>query len=251
MSDRTRIRFQRINFETECWYDLINGRGFLINDTPFSDVDKSIRNMGGPRSPLYGSTYGDTNEFCDRYHCKCGKHIGAAFEGEICSFCNTKIEFTDVDIKFTGWINFHPFHVISPIYYLKLQSALSKKALENIIANDNIITSAGVIRKHSDTIEVKKSMLTYHNIGLDQFYDHYEEIMMWYRSKRKQKADLIDQLIEQKDYVFTSKIPVFSCALRPMGLTAESYYFSPINFSRHKTSLIVGKSLIATSTAVR
>ncbi len=101
--------------------------------------------------------------------------------------------------------------------------------MENIISNDNIITSAGVIRKHSDTIEVKKSLLTYHNIGLKEFYDNYEEIMLYFRGKRKMKADLIDSLIENKASVWTSKLPVYSTVLRPMGLSVESFYFSPLD----------------------
>lgn len=225
----TRIKFSRINLETECYHDIINDRGFLINDTPFADIDKSIRNAGGPRSPLYGTTYGDNNEFMDRYRCKCGKRIGAIFEGEECPDCHTKIEFRDVDIMYTGWINFSPFKIINPLYYIKLQSALSKRNLENIIANDNIINSNGVIRKHNETIEVKKSMLTYHNIGLDQFYKNYEEIMTYFKGKRKMKADLIDRLIEEKDIVWTSKLPVYSTVLRPQGITTESFFFSPIN----------------------
>lgn len=224
-----RIKFSRINFESECAYDCINNKGFLINDTPFSDLDKSIRNIDGPRSPKYGTTYGDINEFMDRYHCKCGKYIGATFEGETCPECHTVIESRGVDILYTGWLNFYPYKLINPLYYQRLQSALSKKILENIISNENIITSNGIIRKYSDTIEVKKSMLTYHNIGLKEFYDNFEEIMLYYKKKRKQKADLIDSLIEDKEYVWTSKLPVYSTVLRPQGITVESYYFSPIN----------------------
>jgi len=41
--------------------------------------------------------------------------------------------------------------------------------------------------------------------------------MLYYRNKRKMKADLIDQLIERKSEVWTSKIPVYSTALRPQG----------------------------------
>ena len=228
-----RIKFSRINFESECAYDVINGKGFLISDTPFSDIDKSIRTMDGPRSPRFGTTYGDANEFMDRYHCKCGKYIGATFEGEKCPECNTVIEYKDVDIMYTGWLNFYPYKIINPLYYQRLQSALSKKNLENIISNENIITSSGVIRKHNDTIEVKKSMLTYHNIGLKEFYDNFEEIMLYYKGKRKQKADLIDSLIKDKDCVWTSKLHVYSTVLRPQGITVESYYFSPIDKQIH------------------
>ena len=223
-----RIKFSRLNLESECMYDCVNGRGFLINDTPFSDIDKSIRNMDGPRSPRFGTTYNDPNEFMDRYRCQCGKYIGATFEGEVCPECGTTIEYTDVDILYTGWINLYPYKIINPLMYHRMQSALSKKNLENIISNENIITSAGIIRNHTDVLEVKKSLLTYHNIGLKEFYDNYEEIMLYYKSKRKQKADLIDSLIEDKDIVWTSKIPVYSTVLRPQGVTTESYYFSSI-----------------------
>jgi hypothetical protein len=218
-----------MNFESECYWDCLNDRGFLINDVPYADVDKSIRNMDGPRSPRYGTTYGDSNEFMDRFHCKCGKTMGADFEGEICPHCGFPVENTDVDIKYTGWLNFHPFKIINPLYYHRMQSALSKKNLENIISNENIITSSGIIRKHNDVIEVKKSMLMYHNIGLKEFYDNYEEIMEYYKTKRKQKADLIDSLIRDKDKVWTSKIPVYSTVLRPSGISTESFYFSPLD----------------------
>ena len=217
-----RIKFERMDFESECHHDLATGQGFLINEAPFSDVDKTVRNMDGPRSPRFGTTYGDVNEFMDRYSCKCGKYIGAAFEGETCPECGTKIEYHDIDIKQTGWINLYPYHIINPLYYHRMQSALSKKVLENIISNENIITAQGVIRKHNEVLEVKKTSLMYHNIGLKEFYDHFEEIMLYYKTKRKQKADLIDSLIEDKDKVWTSKLPVYSTVLRPQGLTTES-----------------------------
>lgn len=109
-----RIKFSRMNLESECMYDCINGRGFLISEGPYSDIDKTIRNMDGPRSPRFGTTYGDTNEFMDRYHCSCGRFIGAAFEGETCPNCNTTIEYKDVDILYTGWLNFSPFKLLNP-----------------------------------------------------------------------------------------------------------------------------------------
>ena len=107
-----RISFERMNYETECYNDLLTGNGFLIKEPPYSDVDKTIRNEDGPRSPKYGTTYGDNNEFMDRYHCKCGKMVGAAFEGEVCSTCGSKVEFTEVSSTYTGWIDFGNFKVI-------------------------------------------------------------------------------------------------------------------------------------------
>lgn len=112
-----RMKFSRMNFETECMNDLITGKGFLISEMPFSDVDKSIKNVYGPRSSLYGTTFNDQNEFQDRYSCQCSKCIGAVFEGEVCPHCNTKIEYRDVDMLFTGWINMSPYKLINPMIY--------------------------------------------------------------------------------------------------------------------------------------
>lgn len=225
-----RIKFSRMNFESEAAYDCIYGDGFLIREQPFADIDKTIRNMDGPRSPRYGTDYSDGDRaFQERYSCKCGHYVGAAFEGETCPICGSKIEYHDVDIRTTGWLSFSPYHILNPLMYQRLQSALSKKVLENIISNENIITSQGIIRKHTDQIESKKGSLIYHNIGLKEFYDHYEEIMTYYKGKRKQKAELIDRLIEDKDLVWTSKIPVYSTVLRPFATSTESLWFSPIN----------------------
>lgn len=224
-----RIKFSRMNFESECAYDCINGKGFLISDIPFSDVDKSIRNVDGPRSPRYGSTYGDVGEFDDHFKCKCGKYVGKIFEGDTCPDCGTRIEYTEVDITYTGWLNFAPYKLITPLGFHRLQSALSKKVLENIISNENIITSQGIIRRHSDTLEIKKSLLVYHNIGLDAFFQNYDEILSYYKKKRKAKADLIDDLIRDKHIVWSSVFPVYSTALRQSSITTESYYFSSVD----------------------
>ena len=62
-----------------------------------------------------------------------------------------------------------------------------------------------------------------------EFFYHYEEIMEFYKRKRKQKAELIDKLIRDKASVFTSKIPVYSTALRMSSVTTESYYFSSVD----------------------
>ena len=223
-----RINFERLNLEHECYYDCITGKGFIIDEMPFSDLDKKVRNEGGPRSPRFGTTYGDANEFMDRYHCTCGALTGAAFEGEECPHCHTRVKFTELDIKYTGWISFGPYKVINPLYYHRLASALSKKNLEAIISNENIITSNGVIRKRTDPIEVKGVALKYLYLGLPEFYEAYEEVMEHFKKQRKQKADLIDELIEEKAKVFTSKYPVYSTALRSHNISAESYFYSPL-----------------------
>lgn len=220
-----RVKFRRLDLEYECGKDIMNGNGFLISEMPYSDMDKTVRNLDGPRSPRFGTTYGDTNEFMDRYHCECRHLVGKAFEGDICPRCHTKVEYTDVNIMYTGWLNFSPYKVINPLQYIRLQNALGKKFLEPLISNDNMITSSGVMRRYNEEVQVKKQKVLYHNIGLQAFYEKYEEIMEYFKTKRKNKADVIDRLIYEKDLVWTSKIPVYSTALRQQGITAESFYF--------------------------
>lgn len=223
-----RIKFSRLNLESEAAYDVITDKGFYISEMPYADIDKSIRNTNGPRSPRFGTVKNDVNEFMDRYRCDCGHYIGAAFEGRVCERCGTKVQYKDVDVNYFGYLNFAPFRLINPLFYQRMQSALSRKALEDIISNENIITAQGIIRSKDDDLEVKKSVLKYHNIGLNEFYLHFEEIMEYFKTKRKQKAELIDSLIRDKDLVWTSKIPIFSTILRPAVTTVENYYFSSV-----------------------
>jgi len=61
---------------------------------------------------------------------------------------------------------------------------------------------------------------------VNAFYQNFEEIMEYYKGKRKQKADLIDSLIRDKDLVWTSVLPVYSTALRPMAINTENFFFS-------------------------
>lgn len=82
-----------------------------------------------------------------------------------------------------------------------------------------------MMRKHDDDIETKKGSLRYHNIGLSEFKNNFVEIMEYYKGKRKQKADLIDSLIRDKDLIWTSKLPIYSSVLRPSSVTAQSFYF--------------------------
>lgn len=172
-----RIKFSRMDWEEACLEDIINGNGFYITEPPFADIDKSIKNMYGSRSPLYGSEINDKSEniIQDRWSCECGRLTGSMFEGEVCPNCGKPVEFRETDILYTGWLSLGPttcedqskvLKIINPLWFQRMQSALSKKNLENIISNENIITSNGIIRRHDEQIESKKGSLIYHNIGL-------------------------------------------------------------------------------------
>ena len=110
-----RIKFERMNFDAECAYDLINERGFLISELPYSDIDKTIRNLDGPRSPRYGTQYEDANAYVERFRCACGQYVGSQWEGEhvlsVEQKLNTKMSICCI---LDGSIS---THIISSIHY--------------------------------------------------------------------------------------------------------------------------------------
>lgn len=138
---------------------------------------------------------------------KCGAMKGKIFEGETCPECNTKIEFRDVDLKYTGWIIINNHKIIQPIYYNKLASIIGNKIFADIIKYDKYIDRDGhVIEKTTDANPFK-------GIGLIEFRERFQEILDYYKVKKKNKLEEIKEIEEDVDKVFTSCIPVFSSVI--------------------------------------
>jgi hypothetical protein len=209
---------------------MYTGNGFTITEPVAISLDGSKqKTMYGPQSPLYGTTYGDDQAFIERYRCKCGKYKSRLFEGEICPYCHTKVEYRGSDINMTGWISLGDNRIISPFYYRVLQGALGKTVLSDIVFAKFKVTKDGQkVRPSEDEFEGKPSS-PYTGIGIDAFYENYENIMEYFKSIKKAKADTIDLLIKQKSSVFVSHIPILSTLLRPQSITADTFYYNTID----------------------
>ena len=110
-----KVFLKRRNWNIDYKYDILNGKGFTITEPSEFQLDKkTVKSIHGTRSPLYGTDFSDEQSFIERYHCECGAIKGAQFEHEICPICNTPVEFTDVDIEFTGWLTLGAKFIISP-----------------------------------------------------------------------------------------------------------------------------------------
>ena len=87
------VRAVRLNWDIECFYDIINKKGFMITEpATFTTDETKQKTLYGSRSILYGTNYEDETAFIERHRCKCGAFKGALFKGEICPYCNTKVE---------------------------------------------------------------------------------------------------------------------------------------------------------------
>lgn len=113
--------------------------------------------------------------------------------------------------------------IIQPIYYNKLASIIGNKIFADIIKYDKYIDRDGhVIEKTTDANPFK-------GIGLIEFRERFQEILDYYKVKKKNKLEEIKEIEEDVDKVFTSCIPVFSSVLRPVSFRNDSFFYSTID----------------------
>ena len=223
MSEKSKgVRLVKLNWDECCELDLLRGRGFIVSEPAITGKD--TKSMYGIQSPLFASDWEDgESAFEDRYSCQCGAMKGKIFEGEICPECNSKIEYRDVDLSFTGWIVINNHKIIQPIYYNKLSSIIGNKTFAEIIKYDKYIDRDGhVLEKTTDSNPFK-------GIGLIEFRERFIEILEYYKIKKKNKLEEIKEIEDDVDKVFASCIPVFSSVLRPVSFRNDSFFYSTID----------------------
>ena len=215
------VRLIKLNWDEECEKDFITGRGFEITEKPFKK-GKEEKSMYGIHSPLFATDWEDEDAFSERYSCKCKDLKGRVYEGEVCKLCNTEVRFRDVDLKIFGWIKLRGYYIIQPIFYKMLKSIIGEKHFNEIIEFDKDITRDGIIVE-------KKGKNPFRGIGLIEFRERFDEIMAYYREKKKNKLELIEEVMKEREKVFTSSIPVYSSVLRPVSFRNETFFFNSID----------------------
>lgn len=212
-------RLVQLDLDLEKEIDLIRGNGFRITEPGIQGKDK--KNMYGIQSPLFATEYTDENAFEERYSCPCGETKGKIFLGELCPNCKQKIEFRDVDFKLTGWIELKYNKIIQPLYYRILENLMGSEVLTDIIAFNKKVTRDG-------GLEVREPKSEWSSIGLVKFEEDFEDIITTFTGK-KNKLNLIEWLLRDRDKVFISSIPVYSSVLRPLTFTADRMSYTDID----------------------
>jgi hypothetical protein len=215
-----KVKLVKLNWDEECRRDFLFDKGFEIKEPGFKG--KEEKSLYGIHSPLFATDYGDDDAFADRYSCKCRETIGRLYDGEICPICKTKVVFRDVDLKITGWIILKKYKVIQPIFYKMIRSIIGEKMFTEMIEFDKEITRDGILLD-------KKSKNPFKGIGMLEFQERFEEIMEYFKKKKKDKLELITDVLKEKEKVFTSCIPVYSSVLRPVAFKGESFSYTPID----------------------
>ena len=229
------ITLKRLNLEQEYLVDMITNNGFLI--------EKDQRYMSTNVDQMI-----NTSKFMDcEYRCDCGSFIGQDLVGQKCPRCNTEIALHSLNFQYTGWINLGEHHVISPVYFAIVKRVLGNNMLKFIMGDYKADYSVPYNENNTDFEENKKNKKTgrvspndiaaiikkipmskhcYQGLGLDQFYNRFEEIMLACAPKSHPELQL---LLDNKDAVFTSKIPIYSTAFRPVSKTSETMFYPRIN----------------------
>lgn len=227
---------ERINMEHAYHSDMILKNGFKIeNEDAYSPVD--------PAALVNSSKFTD----CE-FRCDCGAFIGQDIIGQKCPLCGTEIMLHSLNFNYTGWVDLGVHKVITPSYYFLIKRIIGNNMLNFILGNyksDNDVKysendtefDARMSQKKRGRVatndinaiikKIPKNKHKYQGIGFENFRNNFEEIMTNCCPKQKQ-ADL-DILLREKDSVFTSRIPIYSTAFRPVNTTSESQFYPTIN----------------------
>jgi DNA-directed RNA polymerase beta' subunit len=207
-------------------YRTEKGLGLLIELD--NDVAIDRRSITTTKNGIYDERLGeviDSDKDIKEYSCGCGSLQGRFFLGETCTNpnCPDPIvkERVGADIRRCGWISVEPYRIMNPNAYEMVARIVGNKRLDEIISYDvdidldgfQIVAGTnqvgGRLNRHR-----KKQPVPFQNIGLEEFYKKFEEIVLLYAAPK----GLVEEakfLISNKESVFSSHIPVTSTYLRP------------------------------------
>ena len=229
----------RYNMEAEYCRDKILHTGF--------DIPKESYGQINVNSLINASEFTDSEFSCD-----CGSYIGRDLLGQTCPHCRSEITLRSLDFKKTGWLDIFPHRVITPVYYNIMKRVIGNNLLRFILGDyknsksvdyhddetkEETPTKTEEPKKRKGRVsaddiktiitKIPKNKLIYQGIGHDGFFENYEDIVLSCRTKNNQEE--IDMLLREKTIAFTSKIPVYSTAFRPVSKTSESFFYPKIN----------------------
>lgn len=202
---------ERINFDKERELDIATNRGFIV--APTQGIKKDIKNPFSIYSNKFGQTIKDVNPFGNRYKCKCGFTQSKINNGVVCKICGTKVKYVDDDYNYFGWMVLKKYYIIAPSMYQAIRSFIGKD-FDDIIHFDCTVNDDG----NQDDKAAFKDNHPYAGIGLVKFKENFDEIMEYYRKKNKKKQPKYDDIMRNRDKVFTQSIPVYSALLRPFDI---------------------------------
>ena len=216
----TQIR--RLSLDKKRMEDFGKGKGIKI-DRP-QGLKKDIKEINSIYSPLFGPTFEDASSFGTRYSCQCGLTKTQQYEGTKCPHCHTTVVRKEDDFSIRGWIILDNDVVIHCGLYKSIQNFLGDKILNNILdikdEKDENGFSIAVERPENEP---------FMDYGMIGFQEHFDEIMNFYLARNPGKQAYYDDIMRDRDKVFTHSIPVFTTLLRPYHLNGDKFAFQDTN----------------------
>lgn len=230
--ERRKVMFPRLNWDTWFYSSIANGDGFMVTQSAAVTLDGKItKSQYGTNSPLFGTSYEDENAFIERHRCECGFLQGKCFEHDICPKCHKPVEEKPINIKMTAWYRLGDNVVINPHWYYLFTKIIGKKEFPQMVSSMERVDKNGNRSKALPEIDYTP-LSPYDGIGIDGFYENYDEILDYFAKKRK-RFDECEYCKRNKDKAFIHHIPVYSTAMRPVSATADTLYFTSLEKDIH------------------
>jgi hypothetical protein len=216
---------KRINLDKQRDEDIKSGVGFLITEP--KGIKKDVKLQNGIFSSRYGSnSISDTDSFSGRYRCKCGLKRGSINNGEYCDVCGTRVTYVDDDVSITGYLKLKDrYWIIHPNLYYTIEQFIGSGRLQRIIEPDVQVDCNG---NEIPIISVKKDE-PFKGIGLLEFHERFDEIMSFYLAKYPTKKLYYDNIMQERENVWTHTISIYSSLLRPSSLDNGSLKYEDCN----------------------
>ena len=216
-------KINRLNLDEARIRDFQRGKGIHIQRS--QGVKKDIRDPNSIYSPLFGANFDQVSSDGSRYTCQCGNTKGQQNQDTICPFCGTKVIRKDDDLEICGWIILEHDYIIHPGLYKAIEFFMGKAQLEAIINVEDIKDENGF-----SIPKEKTDANPYVDYGLLGFYEHFDEIMKHFLNLNPGKIDNYNDIMRDRDKVFTHSIPVYTTLLRPYHLTnGDRFAFEETN----------------------
>jgi DNA-directed RNA polymerase beta' subunit len=238
-----------LNYNEDYERSMKTGKGFNITKSiPIDARQTNIRDPEGIYSSLFGGNIQDAEEIKKRHRCNCEKDedalIGGFYEGIVCPKCGGVVELKEDELEMTGWIELDPpYCIINPVMYIHLSSIFGKDTLKDITTHDKRIGKGGFVLQEEVDKELKNP---YYGIGIVEFSKRFDEILDALGSPKKTAE--IAFIKENRDKIFSSKIPVISLLVRPLHMNRGSNPTVSIDqINKHYSDIVANVAYIKTN----
>lgn len=223
------VSLVKIDLDKERINDLRTGNGFIVTEP--KSIKKDLKSDDGIFSKRFGTTLQDINAFENRYKCKCGHRQGRIYEGIECPVCGTVVEYIDDNYGYFGWLVLQdPYYVIHPAIYAQLRNFFGDNRLKEHRI-DNIIKPISTKDEDGFTIEATPipEDEPYIGLGMIDFINEFDDVMKFYLKKYPQKKEMYNDIMKDRNIVFTQSIPVYTTQLRPFSLEDSQFNYEVAN----------------------